>query len=135
MMIESHNKQLVQVSERVHKLEYKISSGISVIAVPTQGPLVEKFKVPPFDGALSWSSYKLLFKAAMMANGQNQEQVRIALALDLRDGAFAVLETLQEQTTFKRLMKALDAGIATITCYMLTVLSLKIRASDKKKML
>ncbi|GBP69481.1 hypothetical protein EVAR_43729_1 [Eumeta japonica] len=78
--IESYDKQLVQISENIPQLICKVSSGISVLAVYTQGSTAGQFKVPSFRLRSNW----------------NQEQAQTVLTLGFRDGALIVLKTRRE---------------------------------------
>ncbi|GBP14398.1 hypothetical protein EVAR_92387_1 [Eumeta japonica] len=84
-------------------------SGFSIAAVPIHGPLTRNFKVPWFDGTSSWSAYKLQFEIVMRTNSWNQEQTQTALTLSLHYDALMVLEALEEQRTYKKLLKTLEA--------------------------
>ncbi|CAH0746310.1 unnamed protein product [Diatraea saccharalis] len=68
------------------------------------------FIIPPFDGASSWSAYKIQFHTIMEANGWTKKQTRTALALSLRDSALTVLGTIakDDKLTYDKLMEALE---------------------------
>ncbi|CAG5050822.1 unnamed protein product [Parnassius apollo] len=82
---------------------------VTTAPVVATTPSLRGFKVPPFDGTSSWSSYKIQFEAVMEANGWNKSQAMTALTLGLRDQALTVLEALGKKVTYEQLLEALEA--------------------------
>lgn len=112
--VDNVNEKVENIREEVQKeimdikknMDERLRHGLISAAAPAG----LKVKPPPYDGQISFETYKLQFEAACLANRWNDQEKATALVLALRGTALDMLRTLPrgDQEDYQRLTSALE---------------------------